>query len=162
MGPAIAILIYCLTLIGIVVPHVKDPVLKIGVVVYAGIIGSMIVAALTLSLQETALKERIRTTVLPAFKNSPLEKFFAKLCAILKGGKNSMSFQYYIIGALLFLVSDSTLGYSKFVEQSYRQNIVLGTYYSSLLFFTWSTFEIVPCAPCLKKSTNLSPKKKSS
>mmetsp|Transcript_13140 Transcript_13140/g.20425 ORF Transcript_13140/g.20425 Transcript_13140/m.20425 type:complete len:176 (-) Transcript_13140:40-567(-) len=150
--PILFVALYALTLVALIVPKVPDMVLKGGVLVYVTVIGTMVSSALTLCLQETTLMTRIKKLYRDAIKTkTPQSNFVNKIMATLRGGKKTQYIQYYVVAAVSFLVSDSVLGYSKFVEKEERTGVIMFTYWLALLLFTWSAFEEVPCAPCIKK-----------
>ena len=109
------ILILIVILLGLIVPKVEDPVLKIGVFAYAGIIGMMFYNAINLSTQESALNN------------------------------NQHAFpQIYFLASLTFLISDTILGLAKFVWISDQTFWIMVTYYLSLYLFGISAHSKIP------------------
>jgi len=82
------------------------------------------------------------------------------VCAILNGGSSIQPVQWYALGALFFIISDTLNGYTKFVEGNYRRNPVLATYFTSLVLFTWSAFTDIACERCLRVVFDLENKSK--
>jgi len=61
-----------------------------------------------------------------------------------------------VTASVFFVISDSILGYSKFLEKYDRTLAVMSTYYTALLFFMLSTLQpihsVKPIAALLNKS----------
>jgi len=55
----------------------------------------------------------------------------------------------HAVASICFLISDSILGYSKFVEKDERQLAVMVTYYASLVFFALSAMADSTCVRCV-------------
>ena len=116
--PVIAI--FAVTMVCILCPNVDDIVLRIGVVFYAGVIGTMAYNSMILATVEQNLKSVLANNLkkLKDDKTSTMYMFTSKMQKCNKG--SLFGFRIHAIASISFLVSDSILGYSKFVEQAER------------------------------------------
>ena len=60
-------------------------------------------------------------------------------------------FRLHALASISFLISDSILGYAKFVEKQERPIAVMVTYYSSLILFALSALSDSICVECTLK-----------
>ena len=110
------IVLFAVTMAGIICPNVDDPVLQVGVAAYAVVIGTMAYHSLILSNVEQNLKDIVfeakekisdKKEFTYVFFNAIYDNDTGSVCGI----------RMHVIGSILFLISDSILGYSQFVEK---------------------------------------------
>ena len=147
--PTMVLGAYGLFMINLLTPGIKDQVLKVGVVVYIFVIARMTACSLVLSNQENDYREKLLKDIqkLPR-KDTPEATFLFIQAAALK--RQFYSFHTYSLASLFFLISDSILGYGKFVDpnpyrESLKQPLVLFTYFVALILFAFSTMDDLVC-----------------
>ena len=96
---------------GIICPNVDDPVLQVGVAAYAIIIGAMVYHSLILADAENILKNDIFEAKERIEDKKDLRYAFLKTIHYIENGSYE-GIRYHVIGSILFLISDSILGYS--------------------------------------------------
>ena len=141
----IVIIFFVVGMIGLLVPNINDNVLKIGVCVYAFVIGRMALWSLILNNQESRLNDTLKSELNKLSKqeiNSDKGLYYIYVTEQLKGSFSNI--QNYVIASFFFVISDSILAYAKFVEKGEkgeRQKLVLITYFTSLFFFMLSAIQ---------------------
>lgn len=142
--PTVVLGAYALFMLKLLTPGIKDPALKVGVVVYIFVIARMTACSLVLSNQEANYHEKLLKDIqkLPR-KDTPEATFLFIQAAALK--RQFHFFHTYSLASLFFLISDSILGYGKFVDQNPRQGAVLFTYFIALILFAFSTMDNMVC-----------------
>ena len=143
------VLIYVMVMVKTLIPGIKDDNLKVGVIVYSFIIGRMLFWALVTTIQENDLLQRLKLSLQKDAKTHKVEKLkYIKLLQeqTLYGLKAQSS------ASIMFVISDSILGYSKFVDQQNRIVMILGTYFYALIFFAISANQNQICVDCFSRS----------
>jgi hypothetical protein len=105
-------------MIGILVPNISDNVLKIGVCVYAFVIGRMALWSLILNNQESRLCDTLKNDLNKLSKQEAKGDkglYYIYVTEQLKGCVSNI--QNYTIASFVFVISDSILAYAKFVEK---------------------------------------------
>ena len=145
-GVFIAVALYAGAMMSVLVPRITNPVLKYGVCVYASVIACMFHISVTTYRLEIRLYSDLslrngregddtpeaRTGVSSIKLTRAQRKLFLSVSHDNK--VFTAGFPSYVVGTLLFMLSDSILGYSKFVEGTSRPFSVLSTYFASLVF----------------------------
>jgi uncharacterized membrane protein YhhN len=145
----IVVIMYVAVLCWIILPHVADPVLQVGLVVYGGVIGTMVYNSLALTTVESNLHIYLESEyrhLSDGLKKSYPGVFIKHMSLTATGVLGSL--QYHTFAAFLFLVSDTVLGYTKFVSQSRPEFLILSTYFGALLLFTLSGMSDMVCTRC--------------
>ena len=124
-------------MVSIICPEVDDLILRAGTVFYAIVIGTMAYHSMILATAENSLQIELNTS------SSQFSQRIKCNGGILYG------YRIHAIASITFLISDSILGYSKFVEKDERQVAVMVTYYASLIFFALSALSDAVCVKCV-------------
>ena len=142
------IILCSLFMMKILIPEMGDRALQAGGVLYAIVIGTMAYHSLMLATAESNLKDQLfeKLQVLP--DKSTLEYVFTRRMYESDRGYVA-GLRMHAVASITFLISDSILGYSKFVEKDERQLAVMVTYYTSLVFFALAAMADSICARCV-------------
>lgn len=139
----------------IICPNVDDPVLQVGVAAYAVVIGTMAYHSLILANVEQNLKNVIYMAKEQLPNKKEFTYVFYNTIYHQDAGELTLpgnwSIRLHVIGSILFLISDSILGYSQFVEKQQRGLAVMITYFASLIFFGLSAMSDMICTKCILK-----------
>ena len=145
---------YVSVLIWLIIPHVEDPVLAVGLVVYGTVIGAMIYNSLVLTTVESNLQNYLEyeyRQLSDSLKKSYPGQFIKHMSGIASGLVGSV--QYHTLAALLFLLSDTILGFTKFVTKTRNDFAILSTYFAALTMFTLSAMSDVVCTKCTSSNS---------
>ena len=136
---------FCGSMMYTLVPSIGPVPLKIGVSVYSAVIGTMFFHSIRIfRLERRAISALENSSVALTTGQSrflrslvrapPPEDDAAGAGTVVPAGNGLSSLPSYFVGTVLFVMSDSILGYAKFVEQTNRPFSVLSLYFSSLVF----------------------------